>query len=367
MRLDDELLEKAAKQAAQKMLEDVSVSEQPEHIFSSSFEREMEEMMASQWEKPAKRPLFWKRFARQAAVFVMAGTVGVFAALLTVDAWREQLFRMVETRYEEFSDISYESTGGQPLPRDFRLVEYRPQWIPEGYRLIEQQLDENINTSVYGNGQDGRIFFQQAVNAKEGFGMGMSINTEGSELELFTLKEDMLAYKMSNNGSQFILWNDDQYNYIIITECSMEETIKIAQSVSPAPANSYHPPKLPEAPEEYPIELALTQGCVVIGSDGQAQNAQKLEEFLGEIGKEQQMVLRVVHYTREGDPILMDLYYDGFKLHVEKDNYRDRYAADKSVEGRIYKEVHLETEENWQVLVGIDHHGTSQEILRYQK
>ena len=41
-----------------------------------------------------------------------------------------------------------------------------------------------------------------------------------------------------------VLWNDNYYNYMLITQLSMEETIQIAESVTIAPESSYHPPEL---------------------------------------------------------------------------------------------------------------------------
>lgn len=89
-----------------------------------------------------------------------------------------------------------------------------------------------------------------------------------------------------------------------------------------------------DIPQEYQMEQAINDGCVVI--DTQIYNSTKLDEFIENTkidSKDRKSdFIRIVQYTIEGDAIITDLEYKadvGFIL--TKDNTRDSFAADKKV------------------------------------
>ncbi|MCI8650467.1 MAG: DUF4367 domain-containing protein [Anaerotruncus sp.] len=359
MRLDDDFFTRAVKQAAQQI--DRPTEPTQEHLFSDHFKQEMQQLLHSQRKKSRHRPLY--RAAAVVAIFL-----GLSASILSVDAWREQLFRMVVERHEEYSDISYESVGGKPLPESFRLTEYRPAYLPEGYLLTNQMLDDCINWSVYTNAQGLRILFDQSLNAREGFAMGSSINTEGAQLEEFELN-GLPAYQMSNKGSQFILWNDEIYNYMLITDLPMSEALKIAQSVAICPADAPHPPQL--TPKQLPCDYTLAQaqkdGALVV-ENSLAKNTEALTQFLSQVQAGEQAILRLITPTREGDLINIELYFDGWQINCTIDNTQDRFAQEPQIETRSYEAVQLRASGNDEqelALIGKD--GAQQILCRFSQ
>ena len=103
---------------------------------------------------------------------------------------------------------------------------------------------------------------------------GVAINTEGAQLEKFELNCET-AYKMDNKGSQFVLWNDSRYQFMVITQnMPMEEAVRIAESVTVCPADAPHPPQLTPKfgpPLDYPKDQAAANGDIVI-SGGEIEN-----------------------------------------------------------------------------------------------
>lgn len=65
---------------------------------------------------------------------------------------------------------------------------------------------------------------------------------------------------------------------------------------------------------------------IVSRNNGEITNENRLKEFIHntETGKKDN--IRVVAYTKEGDPVLTDLAFDGEKLEVTTDSTRDEYA-----------------------------------------
>ena len=93
--------------------------------------------------------------------------------------------------------------------------------------------------------------------------------------------------------------------------------------------------KLEEIPQEYPINQAVKDGCVVV-SNNSVFNKSRLDSFITNTNanneNRQSDFIRIVRYTIEGAPIITDLEYktgEGYKLTT--DNTRDGYAVDAKV------------------------------------
>ena len=336
--MDDELeqlLGRAAAQARDLSFAPLPDDSQLDHPFSELFEKKMEVLCRQQ----KKRRFNWTRFSRRAAAFAVVSMVGLSVLVLSVDAWRETLFEMVEKKHADYSEILFESKDGSGvLDSQFVLTEHRPAYLPEGYQLTRQWLDASSNDMVFTTPEDKMINFQQAVNAKEGFARSVGINTEGSELVPFDLN-GYLGHKMTNGDMQFVLWNDNYYNYMLITQLSMEETIQIAESVTIAPESSYHPPELAvpsyTLQEDYSVNQAMQNGDVVI-TDGGVQNAGEISSLLAAIDAEEPYIVRITDFTvtaeearqeqiesfQPGDPVIKELYFDGQRIHYTLDFLR---------------------------------------------
>ena len=92
---------------------------------------------------------------------------------------------------------------------------------------------------------------------------------------------------------------------------------------------------LEKIPQEYSIQQAIKDGCVVI-SVKTVFNKSKLDSFIANTSADsenrQSDFMRIVQYTNEGDPIITDLEYkkdDGYILTY--DNTRDAFGTDTKV------------------------------------
>ena len=104
---------------------------------------------------------------------------------------------------------------------------------------------------------------------------------------------------MDNKGSQFVLWNDSRYQYMVITQnMPMEEAVRIAESVTVCPADAPHPPQLTPKfgpPLDYPKDQAAANGDIVI-SGGEIENLSRLNAFFDEMASQKQTIIRVTDY-----------------------------------------------------------------------
>ena len=97
-----------------------SYSKQPPiHIFSPSFEKEMQELIAKQ--RMTELGTSAKNIWRQAACFAFAGLLGLSLCFVSVGAWSRDFLRMVEQEGDGKTDIRFARTGeGTPQTSDVR-------------------------------------------------------------------------------------------------------------------------------------------------------------------------------------------------------------------------------------------------------
>ena len=87
-----------------------------------------------------------------------------------------------------------------------------------------------------------------------------------------------------------------------------------------------------ELPEDYQMEQAIKDGCVVISYNA-VFNKSKLDSFIANTSanneNRQSDFIRIVQYTIEGDPIITDLEYrEDLGYILTYDNTRDAFGAD---------------------------------------
>lgn len=347
--INDEMLALAAAELRERTLREIpDTPDGDEHVFSAAFEESMAKLIVQK----KKRSKFNARaFARRAAAVVLVVFLGATSCVLGVDAWREQLFEMVEQKFDEYSDIRYEpissasaqssgsisaaNSSGAPT-----LVERRPAYIPDGYILTSQMLHSGINWSTYDTlDQSGSFSFNQSIIGT----VGSSIDTEGSELTPFTMKNGDKAFKMSNRGSQFVLWSDEKYEYMIVLNgLTLDETVKIAESVELCPPGAPHPPQLAvnlsNLLPDYSEETSIEDGNLVIGKDGIVYGIDTLDRFFDDYENRRQCIFLLTDYTK-GDPFPTEVYFDGIRVNHTVDETRLYDSPGEGQMGRNYKTI----------------------------
>ena len=95
-----------------------------------------------------------------------------------------------------------------PLTDDTVFRKSIPTYIPEGFYLVTEDLDD-IVILVYEKGTDN-ISYEQ-IRKRDA---SMHINTEGVELEELELQGSAAKY-YSNQGVQNLIWYDNEYVYTV--------------------------------------------------------------------------------------------------------------------------------------------------------
>lgn len=111
-----------------------------------------------------------------------------------------------------------------------------------------------------------------------------------------------------------------------------DESLKIIEDIVNNKINEKQ--KNTKIPQEYPMEQAINDGCVVLSD--QIYNEAKLDSFVENTkidSKDRKSdFIRIVQYTIEGDAIITDLEFKADVGYiVTKDNTRDAFGADTKV------------------------------------
>ena len=136
------------------------------------------------------------------------------------------------------------------------------------------------------------------------------------DVENYKVKRDCMAIERENKQTE-------------ITKIDLESIENIIEN------NIDNKKKLEEIPQNYPINQAVKDGCVVI-SNNSVFNKSKLDSFITNTNANNENrksdFIRIIKYTIEGAPVITDLEYkagEGYTLTT--DNTRDGYAVDTKV------------------------------------
>lgn len=137
---------------------------------------------------------------------------------------------------------------------------------------------------------------------------------------------------------------DDKEHYMIKRDCKAiekdnkqaeitEEELKNIEGI--IDNNIDEQKLLDEIPQEYPIQQAIKDGCVVI-SYNTVFNKSKLDSFITNTNANNENrksdFIRIIKYTIEGAPVITDLEYKAGEGYIlTTDNTRDGYAVDTNV------------------------------------
>ncbi len=94
--------------------------------------------------------------------------------------------------------------------------------------------------------------------------------------------------------------------------------------------------KIEDLPEEYVLEDAIIDNCVINVHGNEIYNKSEFDRFIDNVNNDIPDFVRIINYTIEGDMIITDIRFEGSNsFRVCKDNTRDKFSI---TEDRTYKE-----------------------------
>lgn len=204
-----------------KLCESLPSDEELKRItFSEAFESKMRKLILMQ-----KKSYFYmiNTAAKRVALIVLAIIITLTTTAFSVKAIREAVIEFFIETFTTHSEVSVEGDE-VPVYTEFKRVE--PQYLPEGYAFSRDLSNEDFCFIEYANTENDIINYSQCRNNDE----VLFVDTENIEFRnVYINGVEGIGYE--SKGVNRIVFGDEKYFYDIKGQVSMEELLKIAESI----------------------------------------------------------------------------------------------------------------------------------------
>ena len=180
--------------------------------------------------KRKTRPL-WKRWARQAAVVLLAVSVSLFALYHTsptAKAWMDRAFQVVVTWLDENTTFHF---GGQQ-PAGTAADRWRPTWLPEGY-VETRAVDLSGATKVVFENGAGEYIELHYAPVQEGY--MFDTDNEHADYSEIILNSHVASLFDSNTAGKpsVLIWYNESGTvaFQLTAELPGSNLLQIAESI----------------------------------------------------------------------------------------------------------------------------------------
>lgn len=212
MTMTREEFRKAFRQVVSEEFSDIPKDEASIPItFSRRFEKKMEKLIRNE------RKPYWflintasKRAAIIIAVFFM-----LFTASFGIKAIRDPIVKFIKEIYNTFIAYSVEGDVAEKIEKRYYL-----NYLPEGFELVNEFVDDASVTVEYENSVDEFIWFTQDITKEVEY----TLDNENGEL----IKEIINGIALNfydDGGNKIVFWTYDGYLFEIHTNSNIDNEI----------------------------------------------------------------------------------------------------------------------------------------------
>ena len=152
--------------------------------------------------------------------------------LVWEDENKQMIFWIASTLDGETMIKIAESVEAQEVPKP--QVVYRLTWVPEGYSELKESISDDQVVIVYRNDEGYLLAFTYTKN-RESVSAYVLLDNQETDVQavLVSGKIADLYLEQQADKASILVWDDDEKGvfFAISAHCSVEELIKIAESV----------------------------------------------------------------------------------------------------------------------------------------
>ena len=141
--IDDNFLYDHMESVENIILESLPKEDDLSHEFSKRFERKMNKLIRQ--ERRASFIKVFINYSKKAAIIFLIFISIIFAATMSVEAYRVRIFEVVIEVWEEFISIIFKSKESID---DRKLIPVNPIYIPDDFKIIEEDTN-NYEHFIY--------------------------------------------------------------------------------------------------------------------------------------------------------------------------------------------------------------------------
>ena len=192
-----------------------------DYKFSNKFKRKMRALI--KWERRSKivRAATW--ISRRAAIFFIAVLGSALVITMSVKAYRIRFLDAVKKIYEDYIEIRY-----APTETDEEYHIYSFSYIPDGYTLIEEDIEDIFATYSYENERGKQIYMNQYVAGISTVLLDSEYDTETN----YNIDEYLLKIQKYKDGAKNVYYEYGEYVFLMtFDDLSDTEIIKMVESL----------------------------------------------------------------------------------------------------------------------------------------
>lgn len=218
----------------------------PKHRFSRAFRKKIKELLQPGIGKRTIPKLYPVHGRRRAIVVVAVLVLLLGTTVMARGFFQSVLGKHVLTGYtdhvqlnlpesEDVDELLTENATaeGAETETDVEFVCKKPQWVPDGYELENEEYNENIDEYIVGyiNQKEKYLWYQQMRNDTS---TNIGVSSKGRDLQKINIG-NCRGYFVSDSGVEeddgSLIWDDGKYVYMVSGTFSQEELVKIAKSI----------------------------------------------------------------------------------------------------------------------------------------
>ena len=192
-----------------------------EVVYSPKYIKAINKLLGKKEKRYAK---FFDSTYKRVAAFIVAAMLAIGSGI-GVYAFRESIGEFITEIKDKFVEIFFDETSISQAPTEIKTV-YTLGYVPEGY-MFESSENKIIKaTTVWSNGEDKIILWQQLLSNKE------NIDIETSDFEIIYVG-NLEVICIEKYNYKYFYWSDNKYSFgLAINEnISNDECVSIIESL----------------------------------------------------------------------------------------------------------------------------------------
>lgn len=227
--LNHELFDVMIKHAVKDYLEEEYLSDmqncekEPEPPFDSNFLAGIHKIrVKAKWDHRLRSV---RKTLPKAAVIILVSLAVLSGLVMSVEAWRVEIFNFLFHAKNDHMEITLVGDDGQAAEIPSKQY-YYPSYLPEGFIPSHAEKAGGYLVIEFTGQDNERLIFQQYSET----GSTFLINTEGKYTEKIELNSG-IGYCAQDEDSLTMIWNQNEYSFLMLTTLDKKEAVKIANSI----------------------------------------------------------------------------------------------------------------------------------------
>lgn len=178
-----------------------------------------------------KRKRISLSIVNKAAVFFLVLILTFSTAMITAQAFRVKVMNFLIDIQPEYTSFQIKNntsgSSGEKLTVNWTNT-YLPTYVPEGYEVDSLTYTEPLKEITYRNQRNKSSLIDFSENDSSN---NVEIDTENASVLKTVFVNGHKGTLVVKDSQTTVAWKMDQHIFVVCTEESMEETLKIAQNV----------------------------------------------------------------------------------------------------------------------------------------